>query len=59
VNIISEEKLIEELANLKKMALRKFYLRPSVEVRFLSTVKSFHNLKKYFIGFRVLVKSRL
>jgi len=56
---IAEGRSIEELASLQKMALRKFYLRPSVVVRFLLTVKSFHDLKKYFIGFRVLVKSRL
>jgi len=56
---VAEGRSIEELASLQKMALRKFYLRPSVVVRFLSTVKSFHDLKKYFIGFRVLVKSRL
>ena len=59
MNFISEGKSIEELTSLQKMALRKFYLRPFVVVRFLSTVKSFHDLKIYFTGFRVLVKSRL
>ena len=56
---VAEGRSIEELAGLQKMALRKFYLRPYVVVRFLSTVKSFYDLKKYFIGFRVLIKSRL
>jgi len=56
---IAEGRSIEELAGLQKMALRKFYLRLSVMVRFLLTVKSFHDFKKYFIGFRVLIKSRL
>jgi len=56
---VAKGRSIEELASLQKMALRKFYLRPSVVVRFLLTIKSFHDLKKYFIGFLVLVKSRL
>ena len=56
---VAEGRSIDELASLQKIALRKFYLRLSVIVRFLLTVKSFNDFKKYFIGFRVLIKSRL
>lgn len=56
---VAEGRSIEELSALQKKALRKFYLRPIVVLRFLSSVTSFHDLKKYITGLMVLIKSRL
>lgn len=48
---------IQELAGLQKKALRAFYLRPKVVLRFLKTMESVEDLKKYAAGLVVLVKS--
>ncbi len=59
IPFVSQGRTLEELINLQKMALRKFYLRPTVFLRFLSSIRSFTGFKKYFMGFYVLVKSKL
>jgi len=59
IPFIPEGRTIEELRQLQKQALRQFYIRPSVFIRFLKTIQSFHDLKKFFMGFWVLIKSKL
>ena len=59
IPFVPEGRTAWELRDLQKYALRSFYLRPSVFVRFLSTITSFYDFRKYFMGFWVLVKSKL
>lgn len=59
IPFIPEGRTIEELRELQKHALRQFYIRPSVFIRFIKTIQSFYDLKKFFMGFWVLVKSKL
>ncbi|MDJ0811052.1 MAG: radical SAM protein [Desulfobacterales bacterium] len=59
IPFVPEGRSIEELASLQKKALRAFYLRPAIVVKFLRTVRSPHDLLKYFRGFIVLVKSAI
>ena len=59
IPFVPEGRRIEELAELQKKALRAFYLRPAIVVKFLRTVHSPHDFLKYFRGFIVLVKSAL
>jgi hypothetical protein len=56
---IPEGRTIKELADLQKRALRAFYLRPYVVWKFLKTVRSIHDMAKYFSGAKTLVKSAL
>ncbi|MBU0945607.1 MAG: B12-binding domain-containing radical SAM protein [Proteobacteria bacterium] len=56
---ISEGRTIEELRNLQKMAMRKFYLRPAVIWRFIKSVRSVDDMRKYIQGGMVLLKSKL
>ncbi|MCG2777171.1 MAG: B12-binding domain-containing radical SAM protein [Desulfobacterales bacterium] len=56
---IPEGRTMEELTQIQKQALRNFYIRPRVIFRFIRTIRSFYEIKKYFLGFWVLVKSRL
>ncbi len=58
IPFVSEGRTIKELVGLQKQALRRFYLRPVVFLRFFATIHSFHDLKKYAMGFWILVKSR-
>jgi anaerobic magnesium-protoporphyrin IX monomethyl ester cyclase len=57
IPFVAQGRTIEELNTLQKKALRDFYIRPAVIIRFLQSVKSFHDIKKYFAGFVTLVKS--
>jgi len=57
IPFVAEGRTIEELSELQKKALRSFYLRPSVVWKFMQTVHSIHDLKKYAQGFMVLIKS--
>jgi hypothetical protein len=57
IPFVAEGRTIEDLSKLQKKALRSFYLRPAVVWKFLKTVHSIHDLKKYAQGFMVLVKS--
>lgn len=59
IPFVPEGRTIKELAELQKMALRAFYLRPSVVWKFLKTVRSLTDVHKYFSGAMVLVKSAL
>ncbi len=59
IPFVAEGRTPEELIGLQKMALRKFYMRPSVFIRFLSSVRSVKDLKKYMIGLYVLLKSKI
>ena len=56
---IPEGRTMEELTQIQKQALRNFYIRPRVIFCFFRTIQSFYEIKKYFLGFWVLVKSRL
>ncbi len=56
---VADGRSITELIRLQKQALRKFYIRPSVIIRFLKNINSFYDLQKYLTGFYVLVKSKL
>jgi radical SAM superfamily enzyme YgiQ (UPF0313 family) len=57
IPFIPEGRTIKELADLQKMALRAFYLRPSVIWKFMKTIRSPKDLEKYFNGFLVLLRS--
>lgn len=57
IPFIPEGRTIKELADLQKMALRAFYLRPSVILKFLKTIRSPKDFTKYFNGFLVLLRS--
>jgi len=59
IPFVPEGRTIEELAELQKMALRAFYLRPSVVWKFLLTVRSLRDIHKYYIGFMVLLRSAI
>lgn len=59
IPFIPEGRSIKELHTLQKDALREFYLRPVVFLRFISTVRSFHDISKYLRGLWVILKSRL
>ena len=56
---VADGRSIKELIGLQKQALRKFYIRPRVILRFLKNINSFYDLQKYLTGFYVLVKSKL
>jgi anaerobic magnesium-protoporphyrin IX monomethyl ester cyclase len=47
----------EELSALQKKALRDFFFRPAVIYRFIKSIKSLDDIKKYLSGFATLVKS--
>ncbi len=55
---ISEGRTLEDLRYLQKMAMRKFYLRPIVIWRFIKSINSWQETKKYINGFFVLLKSK-
>jgi anaerobic magnesium-protoporphyrin IX monomethyl ester cyclase len=55
---IAEGRSIEELRSIQKLAMRKFYLRPTVALRFIKAIRSWQEIKKLIDGFFVLVKSR-
>lgn len=55
---ISEGRTLEELKSLQKMAMRKFYLRPIVVIRFVKLIRSPSDILKYFKGAMVLLKSK-
>ncbi len=57
IPFVAEGRTIEELSELQKKALRVFYMRPTVIFRFLKSIRSFNDIKKYFAGFATLVKS--
>lgn len=57
IPFVAEGRSIEELSRLQKKALRDFYIRPAVMIRFLKSIKTFHDIKKYLAGFTTLVKS--
>jgi len=59
IPFVAEGRSLEELIGLQKKALRKFYIRPRVFIKFLFSIRSFGDLKKYIFGLYVLVKSKL
>lgn len=59
IPFVPEGRTIAELAELQKMALRSFYLRPSVVWKFFITVRSLRDIQKYFSGFMVLLRSAM
>ncbi len=56
---VADGRTMQELIRLQKQALRQFYIRPRVILRFLKNMHSFYDLRKYLTGFYVLVKSKL
>ncbi len=56
---VSAGRTVEELSGLQKQALREFYIRPRVVLRFLRTISSIYDVQKYLAGFWVLIKSRI
>lgn len=56
---VAEGRTLDELVAMQKYALRRFYLRLSPFLRFLMSVRSPADLKKYATGVWVLVKSWL
>lgn len=46
-----------ELKGLQREALKQFYLRPKVILRFLRSMDSLHSLKKYIAGARALLSN--
>lgn len=59
IPFVPKGRTVEELVQLQKQALRKFYIRPRVIFRFLKTIQSFSDIKKYLLGFWVLMKNSL
>jgi anaerobic magnesium-protoporphyrin IX monomethyl ester cyclase len=57
IPFVPDGRTIEELADLQKKALRSFYLRPSVAWKFIKSIQTIHDVKKFTQGFMVLVKS--
>ena len=57
IPFIPEGRTIKELAEMQKMALRSFYLRPSIIWKFIKTIRSPQDVQKYFNGFMVLLRS--
>ena len=55
---IAEGRRVEELLALQKTALRQFYMRPRVFLRFLLSVRSPSDFMKYALGLWVLVKTK-
>ena len=56
---VADGRSMQELVKLQKQALRQFYIRPTVILRFLKNMKSIYDLEKYLNGFYVLAKSKL
>lgn len=56
---VADGRTMQELIRLQKQALRQFYIRPRVMLRFFKNIHSFYDLLKYLTGFYVLVKSKL
>jgi len=50
IPFVTTGRTIDELLSIQKMALRKFYLRPQVFMRFLLSIKSAADFKKYMMG---------
>ena len=47
---VSAGRTVEELSGLQKQALREFYIRPRVVLRFLRTISSIYDVQKYLAG---------
>lgn len=55
---VPEGRTVRELQLLQRMAMRKFYLRPIVFYRFITSIRSVHSFTKFARGVWVLIKSR-
>jgi len=55
---VPEGRSEEELKHLQKKALRLFYMRPAVALRFVKSLTTLSDLKKYARGLMVLLKTR-
>ncbi len=58
IPFIAEGRTLEELTALQKMALRKFYLRPEMFLKFFLSIRGAGDFKKYVTGLYVLLKSK-
>lgn len=58
IPFVPDGRTLEELRHLQKRALREFYLRPVVVLNFLKHMQSWKDLRKYFTGVMVLLKSK-
>ena len=56
---VPKDRTSEELKSLQRKAVRDFYLRPVVFLRFLKNLNSFSKLVSYSKGFFVLLKTKL
>jgi radical SAM superfamily enzyme YgiQ (UPF0313 family) len=54
---VPEGRTEEELKSLQKKAMRMYYLRPKVLVKFIKSISSISDIMKYVNGFIVLVKT--
>lgn len=59
VAYLSKGRTLEELKSLQKKAVISFYLRPQVIFRFIKSINSWVNLKKYLRGAITLLKIKL
>ena len=53
---VTRGRTIEELKNIQQEAVRRFYLRPKIFLRFLRRIDSWKTFKKYIAGLFVLMK---
>lgn len=59
IPFVAHGRTLDELSALQKQALREFYMRPKVVLRFLRAISSIYDIQKYMTGFWVLLKSRI
>jgi len=50
---------IKSLLDIRKLAYRRFYMRPKFIIDKLLDIKSIEDINRYFIGLRTLIKERL
>jgi hypothetical protein len=46
----------EEVMKMNRKAFRTFYLRPRYIIKAILNIRSLEDIKRYFIGFKALVK---
>ena len=46
----------EEVMKMNRKAFKTFYLRPSYIIKTILNIRSLEDIKRYFIGFKALVK---
>ena len=46
----------DEIVKISKKAFRSFYMRPRYIIKAILNIRSFEDIKRYFVGFKALVK---